>query len=137
MIPPAPHTHTHTHTHTNTHTHTSGILVLKKSCIFCTKLGDISWFSCILFGIFRGDSLLIILGKQQIFLYQRLCWRDSKPNSWKYFFLQVPLTALVIANAALYWIDSIFWWSKGLYATLCYIINHVSVRLSKWFKNRN
>ena len=31
---------------------------------------------------YLGDWLLIILNKQQSFLYQRLCWRDSKPNSW-------------------------------------------------------
>ena len=32
-----------------------------------------------------GDWLLIILNKQQSFRYQRLCWRDSNPNSWQSF----------------------------------------------------
>ena len=32
-----------------------------------------------------GDLFLIILNKQWSFLYQRLYWRDSKPNSWCFF----------------------------------------------------
>ena len=92
---------------------------LKKSC-FVQSWGMFSefWEKYLVFneGIswkrYLRDWLLIILNKQQKFLYQRLCWRNSKPNSWQ----KVPLTAPVIANTALYWIDSIFWWNEMLYA---------------------
>ena len=63
---------------------------------------------------YLGDWLLIILNKGQSFLYQRPFWRDS--NSSHSFSLEVPFTTPVIANAALYWIDSIFWWIEVLYA---------------------
>ena len=116
-----------------------------------------------------GIGFLITWNKQQSFLYQHLCWRDSKESVfWRYsvkkmcqslFFNKVagllkktlgrkcfpvnfekflrtllltrhlrwllliqshsldrvPLTALIITNAALYWTDSTFWWKEVLY----------------------
>ena len=41
---------------------------------------------------------------------------EGKNEFWKKFSLDIPLTALVIANAELYWTDSIFWWNDAVYA---------------------
>ena len=95
----------------------------KKSC-FVQSWGIFSEFreKCLVFGEgtsrerYIDDWLLIILNKQQSFLCQHPCWRDSKPNSWYSFSLEVSLAAPVIANVALHWIDSIFWWNEVLYA---------------------
>ena len=48
-----------------------------------------------------GHWFLYTLKKRHSFLYQRLCWRDSKPSSWLIFSLDDPLMAPVIAEAAL------------------------------------
>ena len=32
-----------------------------------------------------GDWFLYIFKKRHSFIYQRLCWRDSKPSPWKFF----------------------------------------------------
>ena len=59
---------------------------------------------------------LKILKKQLGFLYHLLFSKVSKPSSSYSFSLDVPLTAPVIANSALYWIESSFWWNEALYA---------------------
>ena len=63
-----------------------------------------------------GHLYLKILKKQHIFLYHLLSSRVSKPSLSYSFFLDVPLIASVIANAALYWKESSFWWNEALYA---------------------
>ena len=63
-----------------------------------------------------GHLYLKIFKKQHSFLYHLLFSRVSKPSSSYSFSLDVPLIAPVIANAALYWIESSFWWNEALYA---------------------
>ena len=59
---------------------------------------------------------LKILKKQLSFLYHLLFSKVSKPSSSYSFSLDIPLTVPVIANSALYWIESSFWWNGALYA---------------------
>ena len=63
-----------------------------------------------------GHLYLKILKKQHSFLYHLLFLRVSKPSLSYSFFLDVPLIASVIANAALYWTESSLWWNEALYA---------------------
>ena len=63
-----------------------------------------------------GHLYLKILKKQHSFLYHLLFLRVSKPSLSYSFFLDVSLIASVIANAALYWTESSFWWNEALYA---------------------
>ena len=55
-----------------------------------------------------GHLYLEILKKQHSFLYHLLLPRVFKPSSLYSFSLDAPLIAPVIANAALYWIESSF-----------------------------
>ena len=56
------------------------------------------------------------LKKHHSFLYHLLFSRVSKPSPTYSFPLDVSLIAPAIANDALYWIESSFWWNEALYA---------------------
>ena len=73
---------------------------------------------------YSGDWFLNIEKKQHSFLHHLLFSRVFKPSSWKSFSLDATLIAPVIANAELYWTDSIYWWNEAVYAWL-YIISQV------------
>ena len=60
-----------------------------------------------------GDWILKTLLKQESLQLYLLLSKNSKPNSWKTVFLDVPIIAPVIAIAAM---GSTFWWKKTLYA---------------------
>ena len=86
-----------------------GILLVFLVLYVLTEVG-------IILNRYFGHLYLKILKKQHSFLYHLLFSRVSKPSSSYSFSLDVPLIAPVIANAALYWIESSFWWNEALYA---------------------
>ena len=98
-------------------------VILKKLCL-TLKWGILFAFFVeyglvnlrIIFKKHFGDWPFKILQNQQIFLYHRLCCRDSKPSSSKSFSLDVPRIAPVMATAVLYWMLSTFCWKDTLYA---------------------
>ena len=63
-----------------------------------------------------GHLYLEISKKQHSFLYHLVFSMVSKPSSLYSFSLDAPLIAPVIANTALYWVESSFWWNEVLYA---------------------
>ena len=90
--------------------------------IFCALLLQCWQFHCeIISKRYFGHWFLYIVKKRHSFLYQHICWKGSKPSSWSFFSLDVPLLASMIAEAALYCRGSSFWWKKLL------IINYVAV----------
>ena len=82
----------------------SNVVDIISFSIFCPSGGD--FIKQILF--------LIILKKWPSFLNHRCCCKDAKPNSLQSFSLDETLIAPVIARAALYCIDSSFWWKELL-----------------------
>ena len=44
-------------------------------------------------------------------------WSDAKPSSWESFSLEMSHMAPIMANHALYWMDSSFWWKDISYAS--------------------
>ena len=86
-----------------------GILLVFLVLYVLTEVG-------IILNRYFGHLYLKILKKQHSFLYHLLFSRVSKPGSSYSFSLDVPLIVPVIANAALYWIESSFWRNEALYA---------------------
>ena len=76
-----------------------GILLVFLVLYVLTEVG-------IILNRYFGHLYLKILKKQHSFLYHLLFSRVSKPSSSYSFSLDVPLIAPVIANGALYWMDS-------------------------------
>ena len=87
-------------------------LIKRLLCAFLVLYGRI------ISKTYLGHCLSYNLKMKHSFLYQCLCWRDSKPSSWYIFSIDVPLMALATAKAALYCRDSIFWWKELLKAWL-------------------
>ena len=83
-----------------------GILLVFLVLYVLTEVG-------IILNRYSGYLYLKILKKQHSFLHHLLFSRVSKCSSSYSFSIDVPLIASVIANAALYWIESFFWvkWS--------------------------
>ena len=85
-----------------------GILLVFLVLYVLTEVG-------IILNRYFGHLYLKILKKQHSFLYHFLFSRVSKPSSLYSFSLDFFLAAPIIANAALFWIQSSFWWNEALY----------------------
>ena len=80
-------------------------------CYLCLHFGCVA----ILKNLFSHDPLEPMnLRRLPTFCNLHLYCKDSNPNSWFSFSVLVPGIAPVIANAALHWTDSSFWWNHSL-----------------------
>ena len=91
-------------------------LRILESSLFHSIMVDGEYHCWIISKRYFRHWVLYILKKRHSFLYQRLCWRDSKPSYGYILSLDIPLMAPVIAKAALYCRNSTFLWKELLRA---------------------